>query len=759
MTAARSPAMLSAGMEAARYDGVRGGRRIWRRLCGLLIVALWLSVATTAAAQDRPKIALVLGGGGARGAAHIGVLKVLEAEHIPVDYVVGTSMGAIIGGLYAEGMSPEEIEAKVRSINWQDVFKDNPPRKILAFRRKQDDLRDLVQLDIGFKDRHLIFPRGLLAGQNLSLLLRRLTLPTIDIHNFDRLNIPFRAVAADIETGEPVVLAQGDLATAMRASMAVPGVFAPVPWRGRLLVDGGIARNLPIDVARNLGADVVIVVDVGTPLLTRDQLRSVFDISLQVTRVLTHQNAVQQIATLRAGDVYIHPDLDDIGSTDFERYAQAISAGQAAAADKLAELRRYSVSAQRYGKIQARHHDVESDALHVDAIHIDNHSAVATPAIRGRLSITPGTKVPLRQVQSDLTRVYGMGAFERVDFTVAPDAAKKILVITTTGKALGPNHIRAGINMENNFDGDSDVNFLLDVTRTQVDRRGAEWKNQIQFGDTQRLLSEFYQPVDYTGFFFLAPRVEAQRHTLNIFSGPERIAQYSVRRYRFAMDAGVQLGPNWGEARFGLVEDRVRADPRIGALDLPVYDVNQGAYTASVVFDQLDSASFPRRGEFGHARVYLARASLGADLSYDKLSLGMTKVASYGGHSFSGSLLFESGWKSTMPEFDRFTLGGFLRLSGYQRAQLTGQHAVLGEMVYYKKLGALPRGLGRGTYLGGSVEAGNVWQNRDDIALSDMIWAGSVFFGADTVLGPLYLAYGHAQGNTSSIYLVLGQTF
>ena len=701
----------------------------------------------------------MLGGGGARGAAHIGVLKVLEAEHIPVDYVVGTSMGAIIGGLYAEGMSPEEIEARIQAINWREIFNDKPPRQILAFRRKEDDLHDLVQLDIGFKDRHLIFPRGLLAGQNLSLLLRRLTLPAIHIHDFNRLNIPFRAVAADIETGRPVVLAAGDLSTAMRASMAVPGVFAPVPWGGRLLVDGGIARNLPIDVARALGADAVIVVDVGTPLLTREQLRSVFDISLQVTRVLTHQNAVEQIATLKSGDVYVHPELGGIGTVDFDHYAQAINAGEAAARAELPKLRRYAVSPQSYGETRAGHHFFSSDTLRVDSIRIDNLSAVSTPAIQGRLSVAPGDKVPLQQVQDDMIRLYGMGGFERVDFSVAPDDGKNALVITTTGNALGPNRIRAGINLENNFDGDSNVNFLLDVTRTQIDRRGAEWKNQIQFGDTQRLLSEFYQPVDYTGFFFLAPRIEAQRHTLNIFSGSDRIAQYSVRRYRFGMDVGAQIGPNWGEARVGIVEDKVRAEPRIGAPDLPVYDVNLGAYTGSVVFDQLDSASFPRHGEFAQARISLARAALGADLTYDKLSLGMTKVVSYGGHTFSGSLSFESSLQSTMPEFDRFALGGFLQLSGYQHKQLTGQHAALGEVLYYKKIGTLARGLGTATYIGGSVERGNVWQNGSDISLADMIWAGSVFFGADTMLGPLYLAYGHAQGNTASIYLVLGQTF
>ncbi len=744
-----------------RAGGVQAGRTVRRWYCGLLGAALCGCALSTAVAQDvpRPKVALVLGGGGARGAAHIGVLKVLEAEHIPVDYVVGTSMGAIIGGLYAEGMSPEEIEAQIRAINWQEISKDKPPRQILAFRRKEDDLHDLVQLDIGFKDRHLIFPRGLLAGQNLSLLLRRLTLPAIHIRDFDRLSIPFRAVAADIETGRPAVLAAGDLATAMRASMAVPGVFAPVPWEGRLLVDGGIARNLPIDVARALGADVVIVVDVGTPLLTREQLRSVIDISLQVTRVLTHQNAVEQIATLKSRDVYIHPDLGGIGTVDFDRYAQAINAGEAAARAELPKLRRYAVPPQSYREIRASHHYLASDTLRVDSIRVENLSAVSTPAIQGRLSVAPGDKVPLQQVQDDMIRLYGMGDFERVDFSVSPDAGKNALVITATGNALGPNRIRAGINLENNFDGDSNVNFLLDVTRTQIDRRGAEWKNQIQFGDTQRLLSEFYQPVDYTGFFFLAPRIEAQRHTLNIFSGSDRVAQYSVRRYRFGMDVGAQIGPNWGEARVGIVEDRVRADPRIGAPDLPVYDVNLGAYTGSVVFDQLDSASFPRRGAFAQARISLARAALGSDLSYDKLSLGMTKVVSYGEHTFSGSLSFESSLQSTMPEFDRFALGGFLQLSGYQHHQLTGQHAALGEVVYYKKIGVLARGLGTATYIGGSVERGNVWQNGSDIALADMIWAGSAFFGADTILGPLYLAYGRAQGNTASIYLVLGQTF
>jgi len=226
------------------------------------------------AGTARPRVGLVLSGGGARGAAHIGVLKILDDLHVPIDAIAGTSMGAVVGGLYASGFSAREIETIMTSVNWQDAFRDRPSRTDLTFRRKEEEENFLVNFPLGLRSRHFQLPRGLIQGQKLSQILRRLTLPMAEITNFDALPTRFRAVATDLETGDPVVMHDGDLASAMRASLSAPGVFAPVERDGRLLVDGGLAENLPIDVARAMNVDILIVVDVSTPLVTRDKLTS-----------------------------------------------------------------------------------------------------------------------------------------------------------------------------------------------------------------------------------------------------------------------------------------------------------------------------------------------------------------------------------------------------------------------------------------------------------------------------------------------------
>src|SRR6202050_4260669 len=207
----------------------------------------------------RPRICLVLSGGGARGMAHIGVLKVLETLKVPIDCIAGTSMGAVVGGLYASGMTAAQIETTMRSVDWQEAFRDAPPRRDLAFRRKQDDRNFLVRLPLGVKHYHILLPKGFIQGQTLQETLRQLTLPFSNTTNFDELPQPFRAVATDLVTGDAVFLEKGDLSIAMRASISAPGVFAPVDYQGRLLVDGGIAENLPIDVARAMHAAILIV--------------------------------------------------------------------------------------------------------------------------------------------------------------------------------------------------------------------------------------------------------------------------------------------------------------------------------------------------------------------------------------------------------------------------------------------------------------------------------------------------------------------
>jgi NTE family protein len=236
--------------------------------------------------RERPTIALVLSGGGARGASHIGILQVFEELRIPIDYVTGNSMGAIVGGFYAAGYSPDQLEEELTSIDWIDIFRDLPARQYLPFRRKQDTRDFRVGMRLSFDRKGFHFPTALVQAQKLDLMLQRLGMPVWDVRNFDDLPLPFRSVATDIETGEAVILGEGSLHRAIQASMAVPGAFAPVDMGDLLLVDGMVSNNIPIDAALAFEPDIVIAVDIGTPPLTRENIQSVFSVSLQMLSLL-----------------------------------------------------------------------------------------------------------------------------------------------------------------------------------------------------------------------------------------------------------------------------------------------------------------------------------------------------------------------------------------------------------------------------------------------------------------------------------------
>ena len=302
------------------------------------LVVLWYPSGADAeerAPANRPKIGVVFGGGGAKGAAHIGVLKVLEEQKIPVDYVAGTSMGAIVGALYASGLSAAELEKVITAIDWKDVFSGDPDRRDVDYRRKREDYEILSKMSVGIKDGKMAMPKGLVKDQKVNVLFEMLMLHTSDINDFDKLPIPYRAIAADLETGEMVVLRGGHLADAARASMSVPGAFPPIEIDGRLLIDGGIVRNVPVDIVRGMGADIIICIDVDKPLPTREELGGSLSVLNQMIDIMMKKNVKEQLKTLGPQDVYINPDLGELGSTDFDRAAEIARLGEKAAREQI----------------------------------------------------------------------------------------------------------------------------------------------------------------------------------------------------------------------------------------------------------------------------------------------------------------------------------------------------------------------------------------------------------------------------------------
>ena len=707
---------------------------------------------------QRPKIGVVFGGGGAKGAAHIGVLKVLEEQKIPVDYIAGTSMGAIVGALYASGLSAGELEKVITSINWKDVFSGEPDRRDRDYRRKREDYEILSGLSVGIKAGKVAMPKGLIKDQKVNVLFEMLMLHTSGIDDFDKLPIPYRAVATDLETGEMVVLKDGRLADAARASMSVPGAFPPMELNGRLLIDGGIVRNLPVDIVREMGADIIICIDVDKPLPERKALSGSLAILNQMIDIMMKKNVREQVKTLGPQDVYINPDLGVFGSADFDKAAEISRLGENAALAKVDSLKRYSVSDAEYAAFTAHHHREQVTEVKIASVKIEmeGDTKISPVVVSSRLSVKPGDTVDVDKLQKEAGIVYGTGDFERVDLNLKREQDGYELVVKAKEKSWGPNYLRFGMALESDFEGGTSYNILVDYTRRWINSLGAEWKTQFNLGNPTGIYSEFYQPLSVKRLFFISPHIEWKQQPYDVFDGKTRVAEYRVDSYKGGIDLGIQPWM-YGEARVGLQFATFHASQRIGKVDLPEDNATRGAVVAAGRLDQLDNVNFPNNGYLAQAGVLSSLKALGSTDEYYKVQGNVLGAFTYRKQTVLASLSAGSRIGNQLPFYDQFDLGGFLHLSGLRSNQILGQSMALGRVITYHKVGTSFIG---DLYLGGSLESGNVWgENEKQFDLGNLRLAGSLFVGYDTIIGPLYLAFGHADGGFNAGYFYLGRAF
>jgi NTE family protein len=708
--------------------------------------------------SHRPKIGVVFGGGGAKGAAHIGVLKVLEEQKIPVDYVAGTSMGAIVGALYASGLSAGELEKVITAIDWKDVFSGDPDRRDIDYRRKREDFEILTKLSVGIKDGKVVFPKGLIKDQKVNVLFEMLMLHTSDINDFDKLPIPYRAIAADLETGEMVVIKGGRLADAARASMSVPGAFPPMELNNRLLIDGGIVRNVPVDIVREMGADIVICIDLDKPLPQRKDIGGSLSVLNQMIDIMMKENVKDQVKTLGPKDVYINPDLGVLGSTDFDKAAEISSLGEKAAREKIDSLKRYSVSESEYAAFTARHHREQMTEVKIASVkvEVEGETKISTEVVTSRLSIKPGDTVNVDKLKQEAGIVYGTGDFERVDLNVKKGQDGYELVVKAKEKSWGPNYLRIGMALESDLEGGTGYNILVDYTRRWVNSLGAEWKTQVNLGNPTSIYSEFYQPLSVKRLFFVSPHVEWKQQPFDVYDGKDRVAQYAVRSYEGGLDLGIQPWM-YGEGRVGLRFTKFNASTRIGHVDLPEDHAFRGAVVVGARLDQIDNVNFPNKGYLAQFRVISSLDALGSDDEYNKVEGKIIGAFTFKKQTVLAAFAAGSHIGKELPFYDPVSLGGFLNLSGLRTNQLLGQHMALAKLITYHKIGESFIG---DLYLGGSIESGNVWRaDEKKFDLSNLRLAGSVFVGYDTIIGPLYLAFGHADGGFNAGYFYLGRTF
>ena len=707
---------------------------------------------------QRPRIALVLSGGGARGAAHVGVIRALEELRIPVDVVVGTSMGAVVGGLYCAGLDAAALETVVRGIDWNDAFDDNPAREDLTYRRKRDDDDFLIRFDLGVRDGSLRLPAGIIQAQKLMQYLREHSLVVAERRDFDQLPTPFRAVAADLGTGDTVVLDAGDLALAMRASMSAPGVFAPVAVDGRTLVDGGLAMNLPVEVARALDVDLIIAVDVGFPVQPVASLESALDVSNQMLTILIEREAREQRALLGDADVLITPALDDLGSADFLRALDAIETGYLGALAQRDELATLTVPESQYQEfLTARR--VRQSAEVPGFVRIRTDADVAPEVIATRMATQAGQPLSLERLRTDLARIYGLGLFERVDYRWVRDSDGVAgLEVDAAAKSWGPGYLRFGLSLEEDFEGSGDFQVSARYLRTALNRLGAEWRSSVSVGSNLLFETEFYQPLSFDLRYFVAPFARFEQRNVNLFDQVDRIARYRLTTGEGALLFGREIG-NWAEVRAGVYRESGKARVNVGALDLENLDFDAGGVRGSLGFDTLDDTVFPKSGTRFEFTYNAARETLGAQRNYETYSASYDGFRTFGRHTLSiGADVFTSSDADDLIA-EYATLGGFLNLSGLDREALLGPHAGVARVVYQRRFGRTGGGLFEAPfYLGASVEAGNVWQRRGDVSTGDLIFNGSVFARLDTLLGPAYLATGFGENGETTLFFFVGST-
>ena len=743
----------------------------FRRLRSLLAVGVSLLAAvgpvSAAPADDpqqsspppaRPKIGLALGGGGARGTAHIGVIRMLEQLHIPIDYVAGTSMGSIIGGLYSCGYTPDEMEKLIGSIPWDTLFRDAPERKDQSFRQKEDDFEHLIPLEFGLnlKKGGLVLPPGLIAGSKLGFVLENATLPCSSVTSFDQLRIPFRAVATDIQTGQPYVMSSGNLARVIRASMAIPAGFTPVEIDGHLLIDGGESENLPVQTALAMGADIVIAVNVGSsgaetaakPQSVGGMIGRLIDLPLQ-------QNTMEsaKLATL-----VITPDLDGYTSADFMKGLQMIPLGYKAAEAHKAQLAQWSAPESVYGPWKQRHDATLPPLPRIDEVVVDPVPGVDPRRLEYLVHSKPGI-LDEKTLGQDLKRIYSLGYFEIVSYAIVEDGQRRILKITPTPKSWGPTYLKLGLLLGTDFQLNTDFGVTALVDATELNGLGGEWKTTVTVGDPLDLKTRFFQPLTYRSHIFLSPYAGWRQSLARVYDENQvALGTYQVSRGAAGMDLGYDFG-TWGELRVGYVRAFGKGRRKVGDPRFPDVDWDEGGLNARMEVDQVDSVNLPHSGYLADVDFLANRTGLGGTESYDRLGAGALGVQTIG--RWTGLVKVEggSGLGTRIPFYDEFQLGGLFRLSGRPIGQLYGNTYALSALLLYYRLSDTGGIILKNFSVGVSAEAGNTWAYQAPVTLSSFKPAGSIYVIADTILGPFFVGYGRSGSKNNSAYLYLNRSF
>jgi NTE family protein len=710
----------------------------------------------TAPASSRPRVGLVLAGGGAKGGAHVGVLKVLEELHVPVDCIAGTSMGALIGAGYASGIPAKDLEAFLTGIDWKAVVGGVGGRDLQPIEQKRAGVTYSNNFEFGLQNKQVVLPGGVVNTASIEDLLRTYVAGARMQPDFDKLPIPYRAVATDMVTGDMVVLADGDLATAMRASMAIPGAFAPVVTDEHILADGGMVRNIPIDVARELCAEQVIVVNLVEPTVPREKLQTATQLLSRSNGVMIEANEKLQLATLTDRDVLVNVYMGDITTADFERVPETVPLGEKAAREAAPMLARFSVPAAQYADWRAKVTSQQTVQAKLGDVRYEGLERVNPAYLAAVAQVKPGDTVDITKISAEARRMSALPEFESVEYRLVGDPGSPTLEWLPQEKRWGPDYLRFDLGVYGSAGGDLGFVVYGRHTRTWINSLGAEWRNEAQVGYENALRSSFHQPLDVAQRFFLEPRVNLSLSREDVFSDGERIATYNFGDIGGALDLGVNFNRR-AQARVGYLYTHRTVDVDTGSPLLPEGDFDDAGVVAVLTYDSRDTAFNPTKGMAGMIEFMQSDESLGADRDWKRIEGGFGMALPVRRDVVWATIAGGTDLGSSLPADRLFMLGGPGSFPGYELGELRASAYWSAAGSYLWKLTDIMSLRGQALYAGIRLQ---VAQTYDRIDLADdagEVYGGSVYITGRTQAGPLTVGLGTTSDDAWSLWLSVGR--
>ena len=702
-----------------------------------------------------PKLGLVLEGGGALGLAHIGVITWMEEHRIPVGYVAGTSMGGLVGGMYATGLSPAEVRQLINGIDWDQVLSGVTPFRDLSFRRKQDAHDVPGQLEFGLRG-GLQFPSGFNTGQEVNLVLDRVALPYSEIASFNDLPIPFACVATDLVSGKRHVFRDGSLSLAMRSTMSLPGIFTPVRSGKHLYADGFMLDNLPVDVANEMGADVTLAIHLETAPMDPNTNLSSFGVLGQSISVMS---AVNVVRSMEQADILVTVPLQKYTSLDYNKADAIIKLGYDAAAAKATVLSAFSVSDAEWEDYLAKRNAKRKTAPIPKFVEVTGTSPEMAKAMEKQMSSLVGQPVDSKKIDQNMMTIVGMGRFATATYSMTEKSGEQGLQVQAEQKSYAPPIVRPLIVI----DGSEYNNVLFSIgariTFLDVGSYRSELRNDVVLGSQYQLSSEYYHPLTTTSNWFIAPRLGVNSQQLNIYSGNDLLASYRIRQALGGFDTGYGFGRT-GEFRLGYEGGYEKASPVIGKD--PVIPTTSGAIGDARIqyqLNTLDDPVIPRSGTslLMYTKGYTTNPAAPGPFPLSEIQAqaffrlnapSSVYVAAYGGSSY--------GYKTGIPTF---SLGGSRQLVAWSQNELLTNQYFLGQLGYIRELAKLPPFLGSSVNFLGVLELGKTYKLPNLPSPPHLPMDAAAGLLVNTIFGPVLVAgtvgdYGHAR-----FYFQIGRVF